>query len=877
MTDRPILKLTDPSKGKRVKGHSGIGPLKPAGYPSKDGQTKRLTDLLDPLVRAFEGDRPTITLKSDPSGVAPERALVFEAATSIQDFAKAARAAELEVFSEYDSDDAASLGEDDFQPPEGQAALYPTLYATMPSEHTLRRLLTHWRRYQRGETPSRSEGLMPWWHMFEHLIDLRPWGPEDRFTKGAQSVIADRLPTDDEEETKLEIEVWPSRFSNKRNAWRTEIKQVVDQLGGRIVDEQLIVERDFIYDALLITLRAGYVRALIDNPFLEGGLASIDGIQFILPQTVAQSVPITPEEHSSRYAPEDGFDEGAPMRAVLMDGVPIAAHPALDGGVVIEDVHDLERLSQVSQRGHGTAMASLILRGDLGADGEPFVDSRLLSIPILVDGADGQSSATSPSDRLFVDVIHTALVRCFTADEPLAPDAFVVNLSIGVHEQRFAGRISALARLLDWWSWKHGILFSVSAGNVLDDLTIHGVTSTQFEDATPEDRQEMLRAASMDKAFERSLLAPSEAINALTVGATSHDLSPKAVPKDPSLVRFEIDHEEALPQLSSAIGLGPAKALKPDILVAGGALEMRVIPSGDDIRLRVSKAERTGLVVATPAMQTGENTGRARGTSDATALATRSLIQAAEALTDYDGPFEGLELARHELALATRALAINSSVWPDDFRPFEQDAKTRLKKEKSSTPVKDQVAKYFGFGVLEPMRMVDGPYNGATSIGLGTIRKDQSRVFKVALPPSLAGEKLPRSMRVTVTWFSPVAPTRALYRCAAMEASCVDANDHSEVLKDWQVSLKGFGPDRNMAGRGSVWSQRLVQKNQTTPVYEDGDGIHIRVQCREVGKGGLSPDDDIAFAVAVSFEVEGEVQFDVYDEIRQQVRVRPRA
>ena len=61
------------------------------------------------------------------------------------------------------------------------------------------------------------------------------------------------------------------------------------------------------------------------------------------------------------------------------------------------------------------------MRGDLTADGVPVQDSRLLCIPVLVDAEGG---ASSPEDRLFVDVVHVVLTRKDTAqvfDVPLPP------------------------------------------------------------------------------------------------------------------------------------------------------------------------------------------------------------------------------------------------------------------------------------------------------------------------------------------------------------------------------------------------------------------------------------------------------------------------
>jgi len=335
--------------------------------------------------------------------------------------------------------------------------------------------------------------------------------------------------------------------------WRQETEARLAALGGRVIDRTAIHEGGFVYDAMLVGLAAGNVRAMLDNPSAPEGLATLNGLQFVLPQTIAQSLP----EHSP---PEDvdrqdfeNFDPASPFRALLLDGTPIASHRGLDGGVAIEDVHDLVDRSLVVTRRHATAMASLILRGDLASDGRPVLDSRLLAIPLLVDTEDG---ATSPDDRLFVDLVHTALQRAFRGDDPLAPDAFVVNFSIGIRGSHFAGRISSLARLLDWWSSETGILFVVSAGNVQQDLQIPDMTIGGFEDLSVPERQVQVRAAQRRHRYERTLLAPSEALNALTIGTASLDLAPAYMNAAPGTIKVQAD-SDVLPAISSASGPRP--------------------------------------------------------------------------------------------------------------------------------------------------------------------------------------------------------------------------------------------------------------------------------------------------------------------------------
>ncbi len=331
--------------------------------------------------------------------------------------------------------------------------------------------------------------------------------------------------------------------------------------------------------------------------------------------------------------------------------------------------------------------------------------------------------------------------------------------------------------------------------------------------------------------------------------------------------------DESHPQLTSARGLGPSKAIKPEILAHGGAQVIRAQPDGDRITLRQAEDRRRGLVAASPTNADRGGTTRLQGTSPATALATRSILKAAAALVEEDGPFQGMELPRQDVALAARALALNSTQWPISAETYLAEAKERSGKSRITISMKEEVARHFGFGVLEPARMIESPEHGATLIGIGRIRRDQARVFEFGLPPSLSGAKLPRSLRISVAWFSPVSIAKSRYRCAALEVLCSREEDEAHD-GSWALGLKGSGPDVKMVGRGSVWSGRFMTKSQTSPEFHETASLPIRVQCREDGKNALSPDDDIPFAIAASFEIETEVAFDVFEEIRAKTQIR---
>jgi hypothetical protein len=63
-------------------------------------------------------------------------------------------------------------------------------------------------------------------------------------------------------------------------------------------------------------------------------------------------------------------DKDQPVAAVF-DAVPVQAHPLLRDGLIVEDPNELEARS-VGARIHGTAMASLVLHGDLNDPPSPI-------------------------------------------------------------------------------------------------------------------------------------------------------------------------------------------------------------------------------------------------------------------------------------------------------------------------------------------------------------------------------------------------------------------------------------------------------------------------------------------------------------------------
>ena len=191
MTDRPILRLPNPEPTARLPGTPDRR-RRPRGA-GRQGQEARFGEAFRRLEEAFQGDAPDVLLRQDPSGIAPERALVFETLLPIQNFQKAAARVGFELLIEDRLDEEYEIPDDLIDDYVDAAA--PTLYATMPSSADLQRMLQLWRAYQNDE--EKPYGLAPWWKLFDMLADIRIWGPRDRLTPLAQAELLQQLSEDD--------------------------------------------------------------------------------------------------------------------------------------------------------------------------------------------------------------------------------------------------------------------------------------------------------------------------------------------------------------------------------------------------------------------------------------------------------------------------------------------------------------------------------------------------------------------------------------------------------------------------------------------------------------------------------------------------------
>ncbi|WBU62208.1 S8 family peptidase [Paracoccus albus] len=849
MPERPLLKLPEPTPFDPRPGPRGGGNL---AKPQRDRQGARIGPRFERLMRVAGNPQDLIALQDDPASIAPERAIVFELAGQLKDFYTQAQELGLEYLGDYEEDIEPDEDFHDRDKPEKTIA--GRIYLAMPDVRALQELLGLWRRYQHGE--KMPTGKSQWRELFSLLVDVRPWAPQDRVLPEMIEYWRESLHYNPDAPVRFEIELWFHENGEQRNRAFARVEDEVHRMGGEIVHHATLPE--IRYDAALVDIPPDQAQRLIEHPDIE--LARVDEIMFLRPQSVARF------EQDAEPEGEDGAEDAAAALpagnpiAALLDGLPIQNHIRLAGRIIVDDPDDLDANYPVNRRVHGTEMASLIVHGDLTA-GEAPLENPLLVLPVMQP--DGGNSEQTPPDRLLVDVIHRAVRRIKAGDgdeAATAPDVVLINLSLGDRWRPFARVMSPLGRLLDFLAHRYRVLFLVSAGNVLDRLVIPDYrTSREFEDADPEEREKAILAALNANKSQRTLYSPSESVNAVTIGAAH-----KSAIANGGLPANLIDPftDERLPNIVSAMGLGYRKGVKPDLLFAGGRMPVRVVATGDSVT--IAPADRPARLFGARAAAPDRVGGTRHedftcGTSVATALATRAAHRI------YNVLMNGAEGSNHDdlplnyRALALKALLAHGAEWgpkgamlDDFFQPHGQG---------SHFARRDDIARLLGFGVPDIERVLDCTENRATLLGIGSVAADSALLYRIPIPGGLDGQRAFRALTATLAWFTPINARHQGYRRAALDIS--PGTDEKYWITDQRES---YQPTDKAIVRGTLLHERRT--GERAAVFVDNGELLLRISCRAVA-GELN--EEIPYALAISFEVGIEAGIPVYEDIRARI------
>ncbi|ADN74676.1 conserved hypothetical protein [Ferrimonas balearica DSM 9799] len=850
MSRLPLILLPRPESADPSGRPRGGGSIR---TPSVTQQYQRLGPQFTRLEQALSARR--LEIANTAPGIEPEYTVVIETYGHVSEFFRAIqRIPGLEWLGENELEGLEP--NDDFQ--DERNAEKPMSGRTMlvlSDRRAIDELLSLWKGYGNDPTMQFARGWAKFRDVFDTLKDIRYWSVEDRLhDTGVIEYWQEELEYAPDQPVRFEAELWFRADVYKRADSQARIESQVNQLGGQVVSNCCI--EGIAYHSLLVELPAIHVERILDDADVT--LVKSDEVMLFRPIGQMCTIggdEVEPEELNIEAPASDAMRDTP--RVALLDGLPLANHVYLEGKLRIDDPESFEDSYQANQRLHGTAMASLIVNGDLREAGAPL-SSPLYVRPILKpDQRTLGGVETLPADYLPVDLIHRAVKRMFEGEgeeEPVAPTVKVINLSIGDPNLHFNGTMSPLARLVDWLSEEYNVLFCVSAGNHSQALRLD-MESRAFRDLSEEQQHiEAFRAAQLDTR-NRKLLSPAESINALTIGATHADAS------EVNLLAGKLElYTNEMPALYSAHGNGYRRSIKPDLMLPGG----RVIhdePIGlGDATLRGLWGSRSAPGLMVPFPHDGGSlckTVYSRGTSNANAIATRSCAQVCDALEllfeehNRQGSFEQFA------PVLIKALVAHGAGWGDIYGHISEAFP-----EANRTKLKSLVSQHIGYGKPDVSKSIYCLDNRATVLGFGGLVGGEAHEYQLPIPIELGGVELWRKLTVTLAWFAKPSPRNIKYRGSALWATLEGENREfaTERTYDWlQVR------------RGTLHHE--VFEGEDISVLAGQSELTVKVNCKDDATSTAEP---VKYGLAITLEVAEGEDVEIYEEIKERINVKIR-
>lgn len=841
MQERPIILLPEPEKADRDRKTSSYIRF---GKPTFDKQYDRLQPTFTVLKDAFE--QKNIKIQETPIGINPEIALVFEVVGSVESFYTAVKNTEgLEwlfdkAFDGIEPDDDFYIYDEN-----GNVStenMDGKVYCVMTNQQAIAQLLSLWNRHKNGEDNVFQRGYAGLRDIFINIKEIRKWNANDRLSETYTiEYWREFLEIAGDNKVPFEIELFFRNDLRKRSIAAQSVTYEINNLGGKVLQESVI--EGIAYHSLLVELPRKEIENLVNN-YNEIELTQVDDIMFFRP--TCQSAFLSNAETEKCYIEpvQDKEVSGEPVIAIF-DGMPIQNHPLLSGRVILDDPDDFADGYESKYRIHGTAMTSLVLYGDLN-NGEIPVRRPVYVRPILKPkevGIDRYLECV-PQDCLLLDVIHRAVIRMMEGDatgDPVAPSVKVINLSIGDPVRQLAVTMSPLARLLDYLSNKYSILFIVSAGNHPEIVSYIGKSFNELSSMDIVERNKVFFNSIRENQRNLKLLSPAENMNGLTVGALYDDFC-NPLEND----RMILAVSQGMPSPISAFGKGYRSIITPDLYFRGGRKYLI-----KDARNRLSwflSNREPGCKVAAP-FGDGVEAGQAFsfGTSDAAALLSHEAAKCYDILNQIYVSETGDSVPDSYAAILIKAMLTHGATWDNVIDDLSFPISTSERK----------LAKWLGNGIPNISRVEECTKNRITLIGTGVLKKEEGHVYRLPLPFDFSSKFIKRRLTVTLAYFSPIEPTKQLYRSTQM---WFKIEEGSKLVPDrqnteWQAVRKGTLQHEIFTGE--------------SPVVWNEDVVTIKVNCKEdAGKlHGALP-----YCLFVSFEVAEGMDIDVYSKVSTKIK-----
>lgn len=845
--DYPILVFPKKEEVERTKRKMVV--QKPH-FPSAGKMVQRIEPKFTKLQEALDN---RIHLQQGAEGLNPEEVLVLETAGRVEDFYKAVKRVDglewlIEEDFESEPDEDFYLTDEDGNRLDKE--LPSRLYLVSTNKKALDWLERHYKEYSNNPDAKFERGYGKFKEVFAQLRDVRSWDYRDRLD--GSDFLHEWINGDIECDVKFQIELWFRNTEKRRTEAQQKVTDLVKKCGGRLISSCVIPEIK--YHALLVEVSSSSMRSIIEDSEVKSLIGCSDVMYFKqLAQTM--TMPMSDEEEIIEMPESEPFDEplptGEPIVAIL-DGYPMSGHRFLEGRIIVDDPDGFGSQYEVHRMLHGTEMSSLIIHGDKNNRG-PAINTKLYLRPVMVPfGLRNQECM--PEDILGVDLIHRAVRRIFEGENgqpPVAPTVKIINFSIGDAARVFYRSMSPMAKLLDWLSYKYNVLFVISAGNILDQTFPMGCRYEEFAARSQDDISKYITKELLKRRMEHRILAPSESINNLTVGAVHKDYSKIPVYGE-KINPYDCVH----PSTYTRFGGGFKNSVKPDLVYDGGRQMLLPYRASDPTVLTPSIQMGTPGVEAAWPTPTRNDTAFTKGTSGATALISRHAYHCYQELKEI---LDTYGLPDSHIHLMVKAMTVHGCCWDG----IEENIEKFLPDGLDGRAIKGIKRQWLGYGYPDFDKSLVCNSQRVTVLGFGDLRNEEAHVYRMPLPPSLASKNVKRRLTVTLSWMSDVAPQTQRYRKAKLWVEMPE----NQRIADTRTDLADAWAPR----RGTL--QHEVFESDVPFPYEDGDSLSIKINCANDAGEIENP---IKYAIAVTLELGEGVDVDLFNEINIYQEVRDR-
>lgn len=888
MIDKPLLRLSKPTTYQRTKQQSSFN--NKHSFLPKD-QIQRLSGKIDQL-----------SFQLTTTGIDSETALVIEVKKSLPEFYEYVKKTEgLEWLYDFEYDDE-SL--DDTQ--NGKFC-----YLVLANPSQCNHLLKCWRKWKYhfvNENVKETENPLPkgsgvYNRLFRELTDIRQWEDIDRLEERNIIPYFRKLLADSEfnpgDKTRILVEFFYRRNPEDRKKNVQLLKEYF--INGSVIQNSECCIPEIWFHGLIAEITREDVDSIVqyyDSIIDDKETRCPDNLKFLELTSILSISPIGQMVSGKRdkKSSEDGiisdishFDYGSlPVASdqnpivALFDGYPITDHVVLRNRLNIDDPDNYSELTPVANREHGTAMASLILMGDLRS-GEHIPLSRKIYLRPIMEYSDDLIGEVIPEhNRLFVDVLHRAVKRLFEGEgdiPPVSPDVKIINLSIGDSATVFTHNISPLARLLDWLSYRYGILFIVSAGNhPLFFNDAHEGFYLEFTDSNDAkarlDLQNEVLKHIIQNISKRRMLSPAESINAITVGSIHSDFT-----SDPNHDNIWNPYVEngILPAIYSPFGHGYRASVKPDVLYHGGRqmVDLEIYPD-NKVKLDATNRANVGTIVASPG-EAGNisNFSYSSGTSNATALVTRILAECYENIYAIEKEANTQNVFAAYAAPLLKTLLVHGCSIPKKMYDTVHSALLSENPEHKRTQSNAFVRRWAGYGLIDSNKITACTSKRATLYHYGDIYPDTVDEYRIKLPSLFLNTT---NLRITVTlgWISEINFSQRDYRGSKLELSL---DVVKRQVNDLDLGGNGGGEFAVIAEsirtqeskRGTV--QHMIFSNRRTKLTDESDLV---IQIISKKKNGPNTNHQDKYGLLVTLELPDKpnineyiYQSTLYDQVKE--------